>query len=122
MCNKLKVCMVHFDKDIEETLTIVCIQMSARFFCIQALYSFTPVPKYDTEPERRYEYECLLYLDYKMYLSLVSAQWGGWLESSNAAFTGSGIIAGPNVNRERRIQTKTRRISNRMHWSEAKFK
>ena len=64
--------MVDFDKDIEETLKIVCIQMSARFFGIQAVYSFTPVPKYDTEPEQRYKYECLLNLEYKTDFTSVS--------------------------------------------------
>ena len=43
----------------------MCIQMSASFFSIWAAYSFTPVPKYDAEPELRYEYECLLNLEYK---------------------------------------------------------
>ena len=80
------------------------------------------IPKYDKEPERGYEYECLLNLEYKTDFTSVLAQWGGWLESSSAAFTCSGILAGPKVIHERGITTKTHRISNRMHWSEAKFK
>ena len=75
-------------------------------FGIQAVYSFTPVAKYATEPERRYEYEYLLNLEYKTDFTSVSAQWGGWLESSSAAFTCSGILAGPNVICESRIQKK----------------